>query len=109
MPEKRVYLKGTFELIIKPVKKDELGALPLAHYLATPEADSPTYDFVSPYGDEISLPIPEGSIRAYVEKHKKDFDFPEPHIKIGAKYHRVPGEKTPIPEGAKVVRGGPPD
>ncbi len=73
MPEKRVYLQGTFELQISPAKKGDDKALPLDQVLALPLGTNPTYDFTSPYGDEISLPIPEGSIKAYVEKHKEQF------------------------------------
>ncbi len=102
MAEKRVYLQGTFELILSPAKRGDEHALPLDQVLAIPLATNSTYDFTSPYGDEISLPIAEGSIKAYVEKHQEDFNYPDAHIVIFAKYNRPPGEKNPIPEGLKV-------
>jgi hypothetical protein len=107
MPEKRVYLQGSFELILTPAKKGDDNAMPLNLVLASSLGTNPTYDFISPYGDEISLPIPEGSIKAYVEKHKENFSDPDSYIIIFAKYHRPHGEKNPIPENLKVERLGP--
>lgn len=104
MSEKRVYLQGTFELLISPAKKGEENVLTVKQVLSMPFGTQPTWDFTSPYGDEISLPIPEGSIKAYVEKHKENFKDPDAHILIFAKYHRAPGEKTPIPPGLKVEK-----
>jgi hypothetical protein len=107
MPEKRVYLQGAFELILTPAKKGDDNAIPLNIVLTSPLGTNPTYDFTSPYGDEISLPIPEGSIKAYVEKHKEKFSDPDSHIIIFAKYHRPHGEKNAIPESLKIERLGP--
>ena len=95
----RKYLQGEFELLIGPGKKGEPGSFPVDQFLASPLGTAPTYDFTTPYGDEISLPIPEGSFKAYVEKHKAEYSGPEPYIAFFAKYHRPPGEKTPIPPG----------
>lgn len=108
MFKKRVFLQGDFDLVISPATKDEEFGLPLDMVLATSLGTSPTYDFTTAYGDEISLPIPEGSIKAYVEKHKEQFDFPDARIRISAVYQRAPGEKIPIPEDAKSVKASPP-
>lgn len=91
-------MQGEFELSIIPCEKDKfVGAIPIAKLASIEFATKPTFDFKLPSGDEVSLPIPEGSLQAYVAKHPALFSGKNDHVVMVANYVPVPGEKSAKP------------
>jgi len=86
-------LLGKHKLVIKPAKKEDATALPVVEILKTRQAKASFWLDKSFHDGQVrQIPVPDGSLQAYVEKRPDEYGHPDAYVIIEVEYDPIPGE-----------------